>query len=700
VNKRLESFVIGMISAPNGVCDKWNGIFWCSQTQCLNRYTVIHRFGVVMFFSGFSSALRAAALFAVTAACFVAAPAHAADDFLEQDKAFAISATAVDDKTVEVKFNIAEGYYMYRERFKFEAAPAAVKVGTIDLPKGKIKFDETFNKDVEYYRHSFVVKVPVQADAAHKGPIKLTVTNQGCADKGLCYPPQDSVVQVELLGAGGAKNATKVLNEAEATALFPTTNTSTSTSSVAGNISGSSGVSGASIAGNTAPAQASVDNLVTTKSKMDDDPNKLQKILNEGNPLWIVVFFLGAGLLLSFTPCVLPMIPILSSIIVGEGSQVSRSKGFMMALSYSLGMALFYTGVGIAAGLLGEGLGAALQKPWVLLLFATLLVGLSLSMFGFYDLQMPNFIQSKLNDVSGKLQGGKLIGVFVMGAISALIVGPCVAAPLASVLVFISQTKNAVTGGLALFSLAAGMSVPLLLVGLSAGSLLPRAGGWMEKVKYVFGVLIIATAIWMVSPAIPLWLEMLLWAGLLVISATYMRVFDPLPDAAPGMSRFFKGLGIVLALIGASLVFGAASGSKDLLRPLGHLGGGGAGHAAGAAAHPTFSKVRNVQELESRLAAAGKPVMLDFYADWCVACKEMERFTFSDPQVQARMNNMLLLQADVTNNSAEDKALLKKFNLFGPPGMIFFDAKGKESGRVVGYEPADKFLNSLKAVAQ
>jgi thioredoxin:protein disulfide reductase len=656
---------------------------------------MIRRFSAV-----FIAAMPGFLLTLLTAFMTAFAPfALAADDFLEQDKAFVISATALDDKTVEVKFAIAEGYYMYRERFKFEAAPAQVKVGEMSLPKGKIKFDETFNKEVEYYRHDFAVKVPFTADAAQKGPFKLTVTNQGCADKGLCYPPQESIVQVELLGAGGTKNAAKALTEAEATLLFANTNTATSNASVASVNSSQAATAGGSISAGGAAPKANVDNLVTTRSAMDDDSVKIEQALKSGNPLVIVPLFLLFGLLLSFTPCVLPMIPILSSIIVGEGAGVSRTKGFMMALAYSLGMALLYTGVGVAAGLLGEGLGAALQKPVVLAVFAALLVALSLSMFGFYDLQMPNFIQSKLNEVSGKLQGGKLVGVFVMGAMSALIVGPCVAAPLAGVLVFISQTKNAVTGGLALFSLAAGMSVPLLLVGLSAGSLLPRAGGWMEKVKYVFGVLLIATAIWMVSPAIPLWLEMLLWAALLVISASYMRVFDTLPDAAPGMARFFKGFGVVLVLIGASLVIGAASGAKDLLRPLAQLGGGGAHGAAAAAAHPTFSKVRTVQELEARVAAAGKPVMLDFYADWCVACKEMERFTFSDAQVQARMSNILLLQADVTNNTADDKALMKKFGLFGPPGIIFFDAKSQEVGRVVGFQTADKFLGSLKVVA-
>jgi thiol:disulfide interchange protein DsbD len=620
--------------------------------------------------------------------------ARAKDDFLDPEKAFRISVTPLDGKTLQVRYDIADGYYMYRERFKFAAEPADVKLGEAQIPKGKIKFDDTFKKDVEYYRHDVTITLPVLAAS---GPFKLIVTGQGCADKGLCYPPQDSIARVELTGFGGGANSARLLTEAEAAGAIPGLVSSQNTQNTS-----AFGSTPATVSTTAAPPAPKVENLVSTRSAMDDDTAKIDNALKSGNPLVIVPLFVLFGLLLSFTPCVLPMIPILSSIIVGEGN-VSRARGFTMALAYSLGMALVYTAFGVVAGLLGEGLAAALQKPWVLFTFAALLVALSLSMFGFYELQMPNFIQSKINEASGKLQGGKLAGVFVMGGLSALIVGPCVAAPLAGTLVFISQTKNAVTGGLALFSLAAGMSVPLLLVGLSAGSLLPRAGGWMEKVKYFFGALLIATAIWMVSPVIPAWLAMLLWAALLIVCASYLRVFDSLAPDASGWSKLFKGVGVVLAVMGAALVIGAASGGRDVLQPLAHLSGGAAGKGPAAAeSHGVqFARVKTVQELENRVAEAGKngkPVMLDFYADWCVSCKEMERFTFSDAQVQAKLSNVVLLQADVTANTADDKALLKKFNLFGPPGIIFFNAQGQEAGRVIGFQPADKFLQSLAAL--
>jgi thiol:disulfide interchange protein DsbD len=428
--------------------------------------------------------------------------------------------------------------------------------------------------------------------------------------------------------------------------------------------------------------------------------------LKSGSLLTIAAVFALAGLLLSFTPCVLPMVPILSSIIVGQGTQVSRLRGFTLALSYALGMALVYTAFGVVAGLLGEGLAAALQNRWVLGSFALLLAGLSLSMFGFYELQMPSFIQSKVTETSGRLQGGRLAGVFVMGGMSALIVGPCVAAPLAGALVYISQTRDVLIGGLALFSLACGMSVPLLLVGVSAGSLLPRAGAWMEGVKRLFGVMLLAVAVWLVSPVLPGAAVMLLWGALLLIVAVYLHVFDRLPDGARGWQRLFKGVGVLMAIVGVAQVLGALSGGSDAVQPLAHLASAARGQpalASSAAGSPAegvnFRRVKTVAELESAVKAAGRPVMLDFYADWCVSCKEYERFTFREPKVRDKLDNLLLLQVDVTANTVEDKALLKRFGLFGPPGIVFFDAKGQEvtHRRVIGYEPSDQFLASLEA---
>jgi len=376
------------------------------------------------------------------------------------------------------------------------------------------------------------------------------------------------------------------------------------------------------------------------------------------------------------------MEPILSFIIVGEGAKASRVRGLALSATYSLGMALIYTALGIAAGLIGEGFSATLQNPWVLGAVAVLMVIFSLSMFGVYQLQVPASMQTRLSQVSERQSAGKLVGVFAMGAISALIVGPCVAAPLAGALVYISQTRDVLVGGSALFAMAVGMSVPLLLVGVSAGTLLPRAGAWMEEVKRFFGVLMLALALWIVSPVIPAGLQMFGWAVLGVGYGVYLL--------RGGIRWIPKALGLLFALLGFVQLTGMATGGRDAFAPLAHL--------TGANERIEFSRVKSVAELDAALAnAGGKTVMLDFYADWCVSCKEMEKLTFTDPRVRAQFDTMVLLQADVTANDADDKALLKRFKLFGPPGIIFFDGQGREiqGGGVIGYQDADKFLRSL-----
>jgi thiol:disulfide interchange protein DsbD len=327
--------------------------------------------------------------------------------------------------------------------------------------------------------------------------------------------------------------------------------------------------------------------------------------------------------------------------------------------------------------------------------FAALFVILSLSMFGFYELQLPAALQSRLTDTSNKLHGGHLSGVFAMGALSAIIMGPCVAAPLAGALLYIGQTHDAVLGGTALFALALGMGAPLLLIGSSAGALLPKAGAWMESVKRFFGVMMLGLAIWIVSPVIPVAAQMFAWAALLIFSGVGLHALDPLPPQVGGGRRLVKGIGILALLLGVAYLIGALSGARDMLRPLGNIGR----VAAEAPATLQFSRVHSLAELDARIAQAdGKTVMLDFYADWCVSCKEMERFTFSDAAVQAQLKNTLLLQADVTANSEDDKALLKRFGLYGPPGILFFDAEGRELSdfRVVGYQDAKQFMQSLQ----
>jgi thiol:disulfide interchange protein DsbD len=415
----------------------------------------------------------------------------------------------------------------------------------------------------------------------------------------------------------------------------------------------------------------------------------IASVLSGGKLLAIVPAFLLLGLGLAFTPCVLPMVPILSSIIVGEGTQLKRGRGFILSVAYSLGMAIVYTALGVAAGLIGEGLSAALQNPWVLGAFGLLIVGMALSMFGVYELQLPGALQTRLAGVSGRQSSGKLAGVFAMGAISALIVGPCVAAPLAGALVYISQTRDVVVGGAALFAMAMGMSIPLLLVGVSAGSLLPRAGMWMDAVKRFFGVLMLAMALWLVSPVLPAVVQMLGWTALFVGYGCYLL----------RATRHWAAmaLGVAFAVLGAVELVGVTSGGRDALAPLAHLGGGGAAQQQRLA----FKRIKTVAELDAVLAqTGGKTAMLDFYADWCVSCKEMEKLTFIDPGVQSRLAGTLLLQVDVTANDEDDKAMLKRFHLFGPPGIILFDRKGQEipNSRIIGYQDTAKFSRSLASL--
>lgn len=598
-------------------------------------------------------------LFALVAMMF-ALSAHAEEDYLKPEDAFKFSAKMTDAKTVEVNYVIADGYYMYRDRFRFKAAGATL--GEPVIPAGKVKFDDTFQKNVETYRKTITIKVPVEAS----GAFKLTVTGQGCADKGLCYSPMDSEAKLTPGGNPGLMGAVAAAQGELAGNPMPE-----------------------SAAGHVPAAATSAQQRLQLAAATDSDMGRIESSLKSGKLIAIIPLFLLLGLGLSFTPCVLPMVPILSFIIVGEGTQVRRRRGFMLSLTYSLGMALVYTALGVAAGLVGEGLSATLQNPWVLSAFALSMIALSLSMFGVYQLQVPVSIQMKLINASEKQRAGKLLGVFIMGALSALIVGPCVAAPLAGALVYISQTRDVVVGGSALFAMAAGMSVPLLLVGISAGSLLPRAGVWMEAVKRFFGVLMLAMALWLISPVIPAAAQMIGWATLGIGYGVYL-VWTKTGHWPS------KAVGVLFAVFGLMQLFGVASGGRDALAPLGHL-------MSNSIKKMEFTRVKSAADLDARLAkAAGRTVMLDFYADWCVSCKEMEKLTFSDPRVQTQFSKMLLLQADVTANDADDKALLKRFKLFGPPGIIFFGMQGQEiqGGRVIGYQDSEKFLRSLALATQ
>lgn len=588
--------------------------------------------------------------------------ARAETEFLEPEKAFVFSAQMASPDTLDLHYRVAPGYYMYRERFGIAITPAdATTLGEAVYPKGEVKYDPTFEKDMEVFHKDVTIRVPVGAGGQ---PFTLTLTGQGCADAGLCYPPMDSTVKLTPVAGGYAVAGTGIGGAASAA---PAT---------------SGGLSALMNAGDTGLADAL------------------------GGLGWIKTagVFLVLGLLLAFTPCVLPMIPILSSIVLGgaQHHRPSRSRGLALAATYVLGMSVVYTALGVAAGLSGAGLAAWLQTPWILSLFAILLAVLALAMFDVFTFQMPSGIQAMLSDRSSRMPGGRYTGALVMGALSALIVGPCVAAPLAGALLYISQTGDVVLGGSALFAMAWGMGVPLLIVGASSSALLPKAGPWMDGVKRLFGMLLLATAWWMLIPVVPTWVQMAGWAFLAVVSAVMLRAFDALPPGAGAGRMFGKGLGLLLALAAAAWLVGAASGGRDVLQPLSHLAARGEAPAAGGAAagEVQFTRVRSNAELDAVLAQSTRPVMLDFYADWCVSCREMERFTFTDAGVAQRMAGMVLVQADVTANNANDRALLKRFRLFGPPGIMFFEPGGKEiaEARVVGFQDAKRFTESLDRV--
>ncbi|CAN4265265.1 COG4232 Thiol,disulfide interchange protein [Methylophilaceae bacterium] len=567
------------------------------------------------------------------------------DPVLAPEVAFQLQLKPLDKQTVQADFSIAPGHYLYRERIKFSVlSPSNIKLTDIQLPAGEIKDDANFGKQ-EVYHRDFKASLKLSAPTEK---LTLLASYQGCSEKGLCYAP--------------IKNTLTVAFDPIATAAP------------------------------SAPA---------TSPSINNEAESSTQLLKSGQVWLSITGFFFAGLLLSMTPCVLPMIPILSSIIVGQHSvnnAAAKWHGFSLSLAYVLGMALSYALAGVAAGLTGNLISQALQNPWVLGSTAVLFVLLAGSMFGLYELKLPQRFEDQMLQTTNKIKGGRFIGVFVMGALSALIVSPCVAAPLAGALIYIGQTHDVLLGGLGLFALGLGMGVPLLLIGASAGSLLPKTGDWMNGVRHFFGLVMLAMATWLISPLLTVAWQLGLWSILLIITAVYHKALDRLAEQASHGARLSKGVAVILLLLGVALLVGALSGSKSLTQPLDALINKSASNAASTHAL-VFERVKSVAELEARLAnSQGRPVMLDFYANWCVACKELEQFTFSDKKVQQLLKDTVLLQADVTANSDADRALLKRFGLYGPPGMAFFNGRGQEmpSLKTVGFQNAERFSLTLQ----
>ncbi len=602
-------------------------------------------------------------------------------ELLPPDEAFKISVEVRDGQTLVANLTPAKDYYLYRDKIVFESKETDTAIEKISLPPGKKKEDQTFGATEVYYEPIQAIITLKRDQSASEQSLTLAATYQGCNEPvGVCYAPIHKAIDLTLPAVKAAIGAVANAVSTPATAA-PVDNPTTLFQ--------------------TPPSSG---------PRIETEAYKIDQMFKTGDFWLILTGFFGIGLLLAFTPCVFPMFPILSGIIANRGQNVTKMHGFILALAYVLGMAITYAIAGVAAGLSGSMLSAALQNAWVLGTFAVIFVLLSFSMFGFYDLQLPGTLQTKLSEEASQLKGGQLTGVFGMGALSALIVGPCVAAPLAGALLYISQTRDVVLGGSALFMMALGMGVPLLILGASAGALLPKTGAWMESVKKFFGVLLLGVAIWLISPVINEVMHMLLWAALLIISAIYLHAIDPLPERASGLRKFLKGVGVIALLVGIALLIGVLSGSRDVLQPLSKIGGTKSDSVNGMETADTgatsyaslpFRRVKSIEALNEIIQESrDQYLMIKVTADWCVSCKEMERFTLSDAQVHARLKDVVLLKIDVTEGNADDMALLKRFKLFGPPGILFIDKQGNDipDVRIIGFLNKNDFLSVLNAI--
>lgn len=571
------------------------------------------------------------------------------EEFLDPDVAFKLDLAPRDARSVIATFQIAPGYYLYRDKLKFEAQDGA-RLGALSLPAGKAHEDESVGKTEVYY-NSVEAVLPITQTA---DPLTIKAQYQGCAEKGICYPPITKTFTLSLPAAAAAEEPTP--SAPHRSAVTP-----------AG-------------AKETIPAQA------------------------PGQGFWgYVIGAFITGILLTFTPCVLPMIPILSSIIVGEGEEITRARGGALSIAYVLGTAVTYTAAGAVAGATGEQLQAYFQNPLAIGAIALVLVLLALSMFGLYDLQLPSAMQSRLTEKTQGIRGGKLGMVFVMGMMAALIVGACVSPLLIAALGVAITTGDPVLGGAIMFAMALGMGVFLLALGFGAGYLIPRAGAWMDKVKYAFGVLLLGVAITLLS-ALPETPVLFLWSALFIVTAVYLGATQALPADASGWRKLAKGAGVFLLAWGVLALIGAMQGNRDILHPVTlAAGGASAGAAPGQPAH-LFTRVNSLAELDAQLAqaqAARRPVLLDYYADWCTDCVRMEKTTFASPEVRTALGRFMLLQADVTDAGGEfSKAVKKRYGVFGPPAMLFFGPDGGEHKelRRYGYMAAAEFLKHIEGL--
>ncbi len=578
------------------------------------------------------------------------------DEVLSNDDAFKLLLSLNKDNQLSAIWSIAENHYLYKNKVKFELIEGnGFTLVQPKLPKGKAKHDEYLGDYEAYYRDLNVI-LPIIGSGDKSKPLAVKVSYQGCSEAGICYPKVTKNIELDI-STTNSNNAVTTLSNT----VLETTNKT---------------------------------------EEVQSEQDALAGLLSSDNTFIALLTFFIIGLGLAFTPCVFPMIPILSGIIAGQGDKAS-SSAFVMSVVYVLSMAVVYTLVGVVAGLSGNNIQILFQNPWVLGSFSLIFVLLAFSMFGFYELQLPSSLQSKISELSNKQEGGTLIGVAIMGVLSALIVGPCMAPPLMGILLFISQTGDPILGGSALFVMSLGMGIPLVVIGTSAGKLMPRAGMWMNTVKAVFGVAMLAIAIWMLERVLPATVIMWLWALLIFTSGVYMGALTPIKDKASGWSLLWKSLGLILMLYASVLIIGASSGHTDYLQPLkGHTSSVSTSNTV--AQHINFEKIKSLADLKKKLAIAqdnNQPVMLDFYADWCTYCKSLENTTFKDPEVLSSLDNFIVLQADVTDMDKSDDELLKSFQIPAPPAILFFMPGADEARnfRVVGYKNGADFAQHIQS---
>lgn len=609
------------------------------------------------------------------------------DEIPHPDKAFQLGAVVDKNNIIQSEIQLYKHTYLYRDKMKVEMVDGkGHSIGAVSLPKGDEKNDEFFGLMQVY--HDYVnLSIPVMSEAGASDQYVVSYAYQGCVEDKICYPPIKKFLKVDL-----NKRTLDISSEKPTLMNASFVSSVTNSQATDSNVSLSRKV--------VAPdATAPVTELVNEQDKL------LQGLQSSG--IWYALLMsLGFGILVAFTACMYPLIPILSSLILGQGEKITAFKAFNLSLAYTQGIAITFGVLGAIMALLGKGLGiqSSLQTPWVLIPSAILFIGLALSMFGFYQIQMPSALQSRLSAMSNNKQGGSFLGVALMGMFSALIVGPCGGPILIAVLGFASQADNALLGFFILWLFGTGMGLPLLVLGAGGGSLLPKADTWMDTVKAIGGVIMLALAVSFLerlSPTyIPVSIIMLMWGGLLIVVAVYMGATKPLDDAGTGWQKLWKGLGIVMLIYGTLFILGIAGGGKDTLQPLKGLAAFQSGNSE---QHVTFKRIKTIDDLKREVAnarASNKPVMLDFYADWCIYCKTMEKEIFPHPTVKQALKDFVFLQADITRQDDADIALGEYLKMPAPPALYFWNSKGEElrQYRIIGNVTVEQLAKRAKLV--